>query len=381
MSDWRYFATRLNGDGTETEVASDIPASDVSVTDALSQPDSIEFNVKPEMEELKAADGSPLFLPWSTAIYAEKDGAIRHGSIVTNLSTASNGSDLKVITRGFSSYPQGMPWTSSTKKLYQVDPADVVRTIWATLQAHPRGNLGIRLSTDVRTPVRVGVKTAALTDTAGNVQTEAADEPVLLANYATTDLGKMIDELLEAGSIDYREEHRWTPDGRIDHFIRLAYPRMGVRRDDITFDVGVNCTTVPDVDIDADDYASECLLLGAGEGDKMIRAHAYNTNAARLRRVKVVQAKHIGRQATANTSAASRAKLMNVFNTDIKEVRVFDHPNAPLFSWNPGDEVRLQGFGGWAGTLDMWVRIMATTYSPDEFQAGAVLSVVRADRV
>lgn len=381
MSDWRYFATRLNGDGTETLLASDMPLSGVTITDALSQPDSIDFDVEPEIPELKTANGSPLFLPWSTAVYAEKDGKIRHGSIVSNLSTSANGSSLKVTSRGFANYPQGMPWTNSTKKLYQVDPADMVRLIWSTLQTHPRGNLGVRLSTDVKTPVRVGAKAAALTDTMGQEVDAAKDEPLLFANYATTDLGKMVDELLEAGSIDYREEHSWRPDGTIDHFIRLAYPRMGVRRTDIAFNTEANCQVVPEVDIDADDYASECLLLCAGEGDKMVRSHAYNTQASRLRRVNVKLAKHIGRQATANTAAVARAKLMNTFNTDVQQIQVYDHPNAPLFSWNTGDEVRLTGFAGWGGTLDMWVRVLATSYNPDSNAAGATLTVVRADRV
>lgn len=360
----RYFANRLNGDGTETEVAYDLPFGNVTITDSLSAPDLIDATLDPELPEFRG-----VLVPWSTALYAEQDGVIRHGSIVTGLHTTNDGANLKVTSQGFANYPHGMPWTNSTLKYYQKDPAEVIRLIWERLQSHPRGNLGVTLSQDVTTPVRVGKKTAT------------EDEPLLLANYATLNLGGLIDELLEAGSLDYREEHAWRSDGTISHFIRLAYPRMGVRRTDISFDIGVNCLVVPDVDIDADDYASEVLLLGAGEGDKMIRAHAYNQAATRLRRVHVRTAKHIGRLPTAQAAAQAQAKIMNTFASDVSTVNIVDHPNAPLFSWNVGDEVRLTGDAGWAGELDMWVRILATTYAPEANYAGASLTVARADRV
>ena len=116
------------------------------------------------------------------------------------------------------------------------------------------------------------------------------------------------------------------------------------------------------------------------EGDKMVRAHAYVPAPSRLRRVAVEQGKHIGRADTARTVAANRARLKNTFATDVAEVRVFDHPLAPLHSWQPGDELRLVGDAGWAGELDQWVRVMSTTYEPDAFEAGATLTVTRADR-
>ena len=376
---WRYFATRLNGDGTETETVSDIPASGVQITDSLSAPDQMNMTVRPEMLALKTRDGRPVFLPWATAVYAESDGVIRHGSIVTRLSTGDSGSSLTVESTGFSAYPKGMPWTNTTKKLYQWDPADVIRLIWDYLQSHPLGNLGVRLN-GTKSTAKVGVKTPEVKDSKGEVTTQAVDEPILLANYATTDLGALIDELAEAGALDWREHHAWTSAGTIEHRIDLSFPRAGTRRHDLLLDTDVNCLAIPDVDIHADDYASEVLLLCAGEGDKMVRAHAYVPAPSRLRRVAVEQGKHIGRADTARTVAANRARLKNTFATDVAEVRVYDHPLAPLHSWQPGDELRLVGDAGWAGELDQWVRVMSTTYEPDAFEAGATLTVTRADR-
>lgn len=376
---WRFFATRLDGSGGETQVIPDIPVTGPVITDALSAPDQMQAKVAPEILGMRGPDGLPVLRPWETALYAESDGVIRHGSIVTGLSTSDDGSVLTVESAGFASYPAGQPWTGTTRLLYDRDPADVIRLIWEHLQSAPRGDLGVRLNATA-TRARVGRRVPEVRSVSGEVTVQAVDEPVVLAAYATHDLGALIDELCEAGSIDWRESHAWAPDGTISHRIDLHYPRAGTRRHDLLFDVGVNCLAVPDVDIRSGDYASEVLLLGAGEGDKMVRAHAYVPGADRLRRVVVERAKHVGRSDTARTVAAGRARARNRHDVDVSELRVYDHPLAPLHSWQAGDEVRVTGDAGWAGTLDQWVRVMATAYTPGDQAAGAVLTVSRADR-
>lgn len=380
MGDWRYFATNLNGDGTETFLAGDLPLSNVSITDALSSPDSMVFDIHPEDQRLKLPTGV-VFEPWRTAIYAETDNLIRHGSIVRGLQSKFD--TLTIDTVGFSAFLNEQPWTSAARLLYQVDPADVIRTIWAEYQSKPAGNIGMVVSPDVKTNVKLGIKpprVAPGSPASKNPSPTVEDSPVVLAPYATHDLGRFMGELMEAGSLDYRETHTRRADGTIAHDLVLASPRMGRRRQDIRFVVGTN-VSVPDVDIDASDYASEVLLLGAGEAEKMIRGHAAIPNPPRLRRVSVRLAKHIGRTETANSAANARAKSMVLSTVDVEQLTVFDHPNAPLFSWSPGDEVRLVGETGWAGRIDQWVRVMGTTYSPDANTSSATLTVVRADKV
>ena len=372
MAGWAFWANRANGDGTESLVAADLPLSGVRIVDALSAPCTLAFTLTPEVMRLKDERGRPVLRAWSTIVYAELDGVIRGAGIVARTSASEH--ELSVECGGFPTYLDGLPWTNTTKTLYQADPAAVARMIWAYAQAHPQGNLGVRLvPDDLATPARVGVKTTG---------ENATDEPVLLANYATADLGRTFVEMLEAGSIDYREVHRWdesAPSG-VAHELVMGYPRLGRRRTDIAFQVGVNVAEIPDVEFDADDYASEILLLGAGEGDKMVRAHARLTDPGdRLRKVRVVAAKHIGRQASANAAAQSRAKLANVDGAEVEKLAVRDHPLAPLGSWEAGDEVHLSGEALWGGELDMWVRILSTEWSPDT--PAAALSVIRADRI
>lgn len=371
----RFFATRLNGDGTETLIEDNLPLSGVSLTNELSAPDSITCSLRPEIPWLQR-DGRPILIPWSTAIYAEEEGTIRLGSIVSAVRPKND--TLGVETIGFTSYIKGMPWANSTRKYYNIDPANLIWRIWKTVQEHPYGNLGLQVD-EITTKVKVGVKVTEVKNKAGTITTEGKDEPILLADYATSDLAQVQDELLEAGSIDYREKHTWAADGSIQHRMELGSPRLGRRRTDISFDTRVNCATVPELEMDVEDYASEVLLLCAGEGDKMVRAHARNPNVTRLRKVHVRDAKHIGRLATAQNSAAAIVKSLNSDFTDVSQIEVVDHALAPAFSWEVGDEVPLVGPTGWGGYIEQFVRILAQTYSPESNVIQ--LQVVRSDKI
>lgn len=374
MAGWRYFATTLNGDGTESLLHPDLPLSGVRLTYSISMPDRIECNITPEVLALKGSDGRPIFVPLKTAIYAEADGLIRIGAIVNGL----NPEDEKLTLRseGFSDYLNHLAWTDAPVIRYGVDPADMYRLIWTTVQKHPRGNIGVTVD-PLTTKIKVGTKIAEVKDKQGNVTTQGVDEPFVLAKYNTTNLGQQADDLLKEASIDYREEHAWAANDTIAHRIRLAYPRMGARLPHLRFAIGENIM-VPGINIDAEDYASEVLVQAAGEGPRMVTSHAVNPHADRLRVVAVKQAKHIGRQSSADASANAWLKLLTSSPDDIDQLVIRDHANAPFYSFAPGDEVLVQGPAGWAGDLSVWVRILEVTYSPPSSTAN--LTVIRADR-
>lgn len=377
-SGWWWFANTVRGDGTETLSAADMPVSAPSVTTTLSGPDVIEFTLTPEIARLKAPDGRPVLRPRGTAVYAVLDGVIRAGGLVRSVST--EGHQAKVHCEGYVSYLDGLPWTSATtRKLYDTDPADVVRLIWAEAQSHPQGNLGLRVPAGLKTSARVGKLVAEVKNKAGEVTTQGVDEPVLLANYATHDLGQVFKEMLEAGSIDYREAHTLSGD-TVTHDLVMGAPRLGRRRTDIQLMLGVNVTEVPSVMFDDEDFATEIAVFGAGEGPAMPRGFAQvQQRQDMVRKVQLITSKGIGRQATAQTSAEIRAKQARLDTGDVETVLVHPHPLAPLGSWENGDELWLSGDALWAGTIGMWVRVLSTTWEPGT-RPGATLKVVRAER-
>ncbi|NHN55767.1 hypothetical protein G9U51_08255 [Calidifontibacter sp. DB0510] len=471
MAGWRYFATRLNGDGTETYLAGDLPLKDVQISQVLSGVDNLDATVPVEHDRLRAAGVDyGIFVPWSTAVYAELDGVIRAGGIVVDVDL--DGPSLKLSCDGFTGYLSGMPYGDVTN-LVQVDPLKVAGMIWGHVQSQPGGNLGIRLDIDPPTsPIRLGLlpveqwpmlrngstgypllpegsrfrytwpKTTAdaeekiaygvatrtfspisgtarcvyrrISDGAVAEQTkttatlpagwevlgrivdeqpQAADdgsawEPYKLEWFADFDLGQRWADLAQLGRFDYWVEHAWgdadgiTAGGTVylTHTLHVVYGGIGRRREDLRFVVGENVQVVPAVEVRGVEYADEIITLGAGEGRAMVRG-TWRGDSPRLRRPKVVTDKLLRTTAAANRAAATEgARIAPDVRGDVKQLVVRHHPNAPLGSWQPGDQIRLVGaVSGWASRLDLWVRVLETQISPDTGDV-ATLTVTRSER-
>lgn len=375
---WRYIATRLNGDGTETPLDFNVPIKGAAITEDLSGPGGITGTISPELAELQDEDGRPLLQPWSTAIYAEADGFIRGGAILVG--TPENGPNLDLDAVGFSGYIQGEPYTGDRSRI-DVDPLDEARHIWEHYQSRPGGNIGLVLD-GTTSPVRIGEpeRTVEFTTGAGeDVSFEAG--PYKLAWWQTDDLGKEFDDLATRAPFDYRVVHEWDGDGEtIRHRMVLGYPRLGRRRHDLIFVEGENIRQVIPIDHDGEDYASEVLVLGAGEGRAMVRGSAVNAAPGRLRRVVTVSDKSIQTKKAADARAEQELKLRSGEPDLADDIEVADHPHAPLGSYSPGDEILVETAGaGWSGRLAIWCRILAATIHPE---AGTTtLTIVRAEKV
>lgn len=404
MSGWRYIATRIMGDGTEPRLDAELELSDVDLIDDLSGYGGINAVIAPEIARLKTPQGEPVFQPWGTGLYAEKDGQIRGGGIVTGI--VEDGPELRLDAVGHAGYPEGMPYDGVLSEI-NVDPLDMARHIWDYLQGFEGGNLGMVLD-GTRSPVRIGVPsgpvnrdeatasnwaelkamgwTGRADDTTERLyppgytdeqSDTASNEIYKLSYWNTRNLGEEFNDLATRGSFDYRVEHYWAGD-QIKHRMVLGYPRLGARKEQLRFFVGENVFTAPEVDYDGSTYASEVIVLGAGEGRKMIRGTASRERTGRLRRVAVVERKQIRSRAEANATAERQVQL-RAGEHDIDTVIVTDHPNARLGSYDVGDEILVRNAVGWTGQLELWVRIISITIEPEGDRA--VLTVARAEKV
>lgn len=371
---WRYFAETLNGDGTADLLASDLPLQDVTITPTLSGPDQLTASINPRDERLVAVGGLPLLQEWSSAIYAEEDGDIRGGGILEH--SEMDGPNLTIECVGFGGYPERQPYTESWSGV-EVDPLDVVREIWRHLQAQPDGNLGLQIS-QLKTGLKIGVelKQGEFDTVSGPLSYQSG--PFYLADYLNQNLGEEIDKLAEAHGFDWRERHQYAADGTVEHFIDFGYPRLGRRLDDLRFVLGENIFAIPRVTVDGEDYASEVLALGAGEGRTIIRA-TQRRETGRLRRCVSKVDKSARDQRAVNAVALGELKWRSMMDGDITEIQMVDHPHAPVGSVSPGDEVFIQGRLGWR-TLEMWCRVTAVSIKPADPHA-QTLSVTRSDRM
>lgn len=370
---WRYFAQRLTGDGTEGEfIHLDVPLQGVAIDTVLSGHSSMQGTITPEIASLVGADGEPLFEEWGTAVWAENGGEIRGGGILTHSEFTGHAWNLEFT--GYSGYLQDLPYTDAWFGV-EVDPLDVVRHIWEHAQSKPGGDLGLEIS-DLKTGLKIGteLKQVEFDTEAGPVSFESG--PVKLAWYQTHDLAAEVDRLAEETPFDWVERHWW--DGEtLRHKIDIGYPRIGRRREDLRFVYGENVFSTPSTRRDGAMYASEAMVLGAGEGRTMKRGTA-SRNVRRLRRVAVVSEPSLRSLKAVNAAAAAEmARRADI--EDVSDFVVRDSRLAPIGSVQVGDEIHLGGRTGWR-TLDEWVRVLAINMSPDAAN-DMTFTVTRSNRL
>lgn len=368
---WRYIAQRiLTGEFLEWEV----PLARDEVTWTLSGAGVLRGTVAPDIGRLRAADGSLLLDEWGTALYAEKDGEIRWGGIVTR--SSYKGAEWAVECSGFATYPYGIPYVGKLS-VPQIDVTDAIKHIWEHLQSQPDGNLGVEV---IGAPIGIllGRKAtykeaeAAIDPDKTQVLDQPA-EPYTLAWYDAPDCGSELSSLVTESGLNYREEHLWDGDV-IRHRIVLGTPRLGRRRDDLAFVMGDNITNVVEVQRDGADFANEVVGLGAGEGASVVQARIPQRDG-RLRRPVVYTDKSVTTKT--RMTALARAELAFRQNhLEIASVEVAEHPNAPIGSWSLGDDVLIQADLPWLGEIAVWHRVTEWSLLADD---RARLSLVRTD--
>lgn len=182
--------------------------------------------------------------------------------------------------------------------------------------------------------------------------------PYTLNWWDSHDLGSIVSTLAEETPFEYREKASWTDSNKtsLALYLELGVPSLGSRREDLKFEVGVNITAVPQRQ--ENEFSSEVMVLGAGEGRAMIRAVSTATRG-RLRRATVAAHKEI----TKTTAAANTARtLLGLSNTSwsVRSLEVWDTPFARVGSFKPGDQIYIQGSTGWSD-FDSWVRVTRIT--------------------
>lgn len=379
MPDWSFQAWRLNGDGTEDFLA-DLPLQGPELTTVLSGPHGLTASISPAVASLVDEDtGQPVLQRWSTAIYAQEGGTVRHGCILTDMTRDPGSSTLNLTGAGFTAAIKGQPFEGSTF-FVEKEPLDIVRYIWDHWQGRPGGNLGMILDRKSKTGKQIGVELAQVEFDTQNGPVSFESGPYKLNEFETDDLGGKVDDLATSQGFDYYETHRWKADGSgVEHHLDFGVPQFGKRRDDISFMAGENVLTLPSDTFASDGYASAVLVRGAGEGRTMKRKFIPRAGETRLRRIKIIEDKSL--TTDSQVIARGRAALpLLTGRPTISELMVRNTDRAPIGSWQDGDEVEYIGdLNGW-GYGSYMVRILSTTYAPYDLSV-ARLAVEPADTI
>lgn len=373
MSGWRFFATRLNGDGTETALIDELPLADSQIVNVLTGTDTIAGKITPELATTRVG-GELALVEWATAIYAELDGVIQAGCILQTIEKGK--ADLSLDSAGFVSYATGMPYNGEDFYV-RTDALDIFRVIWGHLQSYPKGNIGLQLD-QTKSGVLLGDDLEQVdfeTSEGEAVSFEAG--PVKLAWWLVDDLGKVLVDLATEANFDWKERHAWLEDGEgIAHHLHFGVPRLGRRRTDLTFVEGENVLSLPNLTQAGEEYASEVWALGAGEGREMRRGNATRPGETRLRRVAVVADKSARSHVAAAAVAQQELSWRNA-DPEMKQIALRDWDGSlPEL----GDEIRIQGNGeGYTGDAEVWERVLSMTRSGSS--SDVVLSTARADKM
>ena len=370
----KYLARRLTGD--RAWLHNDLPLSNVQRTRALSGPGGIAADIEPELRERIAEDGRPVIEDWNTIIYAvdeEKPGQpiVNHGIVIPP--TTWEEAATRLTCAGVSCYPQGMtfdterfwgPGNSNPKtkapEIPRPDPLQIVQDLWDYLQAQPNSDLGVVLTGDLRSGVRIGTY----------------DDPYRLVWWESPDIGDEIDKLAESTPFDYIEDAAWVGEAmdEVAHTVRIGWPRLGGRREDLRFVLNENIVSSDPAESPGA-YANDVLGIGNGEGRTMVMSRSTVLDG-RLRRTKIVTDKTLGQYALNRLTVSVRERSSS--DPDIASVKVREHPNAPLASIVPGDDIYIQTHIPAYGPVRQWSRVMAVTEADDSDEATLTLRRVGA---
>lgn len=334
----RYLAVDLDAHaGVETIVVTELPLSDVEITEVLNGPTEMTATISPVPASLIDERGRSRLVPWRTAIFYD-DGEELRGGILQDEGTKLTGRDWSLEISGYLSYPVGMPYTESYTRT-DIDAFAAFREIWRHLQAQPGGKLNVAVDQG-NSGKLIGRMVAQGEFDTENGPISFEYEPVSYRWWETDDLGAEQTKLAEGTPFEFWEEHRWSSDGEsIVHRIRMAYPARSSVRSDVRFALGENVNVESWESLE---YASEILALGAGEGSARIKAQVVRPGESRIRRVRVSD------DASARTASAARsvgqAEIKNYLGditvTEIESILGHEHEFDSLV---PGDIVRLYG--------------------------------------
>src|SRR4249919_146096 len=326
----------------------DLPVQpDFSYTTQLSGPTIMSGAFPPEIVSIQelGLDGYAYFF------HVEVSGEIRATGIF--LPPAHDDKSLNFTCEGISSIPHYVTWGGDMSETL-IDPLEVVRRIWTHVQSNPRSNVGVIVSSNTSNQtVGVPAHSKIEKDVEGaTFITDVPAAPYELKWWEAPNCGEAIDNLCTQTPFDYKERAAWNA-GKTDilKYYDMAFPRLGIPRDALLFDEDNVLEIVPIQEGDST-YASEILVIGAGEGTATIRGYASENFGGRIRKMQVVTDKTVTTVDRANALATSELGLRKGSHFSIDELVIHArHENATIGEYDIGDDIFVQVIIPWLPDL------------------------------
>jgi hypothetical protein len=340
-----------------------LPLTNPRISYKLTAPNVFKAEIRTEMESIMNLD--PPLVEHATWLHVEENGQIR-GSFILEPFVDENGNQKRQIEGiGFSDYLNWVHYQGEEYKGIQVDPANILRKLWAEAQKYEDGKLGVILNPDTTTPVKLGTESKDVEFETGqgeNVSFEAG--PYDLNWWEVTNLGTAAKKLFKDTPMEYIERSYWNEyKTDVIHYLDFRYPRTGAKRDDLIFRQGENMSEpIPKIYKTQESLSTDFIFVGAGEGRTAVRANV-SRRTGRLRRTHVVQNEDVKDINLAKSIITFEANRITRGGTIIdKAVVNTEHINAPWGSFEQGDDIYLEGHVAFYGQVRGYYRIVAYDY-------------------
>jgi hypothetical protein len=341
VPDYRYIIARA---ATGEVLHWNLPLTEVEFGPEKSGPGSLNATLNPTYG---SALSDLLDNAGDMVISVERNARLLWGGILWR--AQPQGPKLSVEASGFTSYLHrrfDLHGNLSGRGPYiGADPCQVIRDVWAYAQEQPDGDLGV-----------------VVDDTKSKSTTGTAKDPYSTSNSDPRNLGEVVDEMASIDDgLEWTETVTWRG-RRAERRIVLGAPRLGRRREDLTFTTGANVTGEPQVIKDADTYAQWVVGLGAGEGKKR-KVVVDSVRNGRLRLEHKLETSE--KDATKLKQRTRRDRLARQILPTLTELEITDHPAAPIEALRVGDDVPIRLHEPHT-VYDGWNRIVGWTVRPGE---------------
>ncbi|MFE7276869.1 hypothetical protein [Streptomyces sp. NPDC057623] len=341
MPDYRYILARA---ATGEVLHWNLPLTEVEFGPEKSGPGSLSAALHPTFGRRLS---NMLDDAGDTVILVERNSRLLWGGLLWR--AQPEGPKLPVEAAGFTSYLHrrfDLHGNLDGRGPYiGADPCQVIRDVWAYAQEQPDGDLEV-----------------VVDDTKSTATTGTAKDPYTTSKSDPRNLGEIVDEMADIDDgLEWTETVTWAGRRALRRIV-LGAPRLGRRREELTFTTGANVVGTPQVIKDADSYAQWVIGLGAGEGTKR-KVVVDGVRNGRLRLEHKLETSE--KDETKLRQRARRERLARQILPTLTELEITDHPAAPIEALRVGDDVRIQLYEPHT-RYDGWNRIVGWTVRPGE---------------
>ena len=187
---------------------------------------------------------------------------------------------------------------------------------------------------------------------------DEARETYGLFFWQNHDMQPVLEELMEMGPIEYRETSTWDGERLVPQI--EARKKIGVRRDNIRLEIGVNVLDYPPVD-QGDTYTG-ATVFGAGEGSETLSAQRSWQVRDAVRNIMVEVDKEAHTKSLTRAAAAKlERELKKAAGLGFTNLVVHHGDACPKGSFLVGDEIPVTGVLADETHRTEWVRVLSIT--------------------